>query len=480
MDAAVLSGGRETANPEELEAANREKQHVASLSVAVALGLTFFKLIVGVMTGSLGILAEAAHSGLDLVAAFVTLLAVRFSSRPADESHQFGHGKVENLSALFETFLLLVTCVWIVHEAIQRLFYKTVVVEPSIWAFIVMFTSLGALVYISRRLYAAAKKYHSQALEADGLHFRTDIWSTIVVILGLFFVLLGDLTGRQDLFGKADALAALFVAVIVVIVSLELGKRTVDALIDAAPPGMADGVKAAVQAVHGVDQVRSVRVRRAGPQTFVDIVVGVGRSLPLAETHAVASAVEDAAHTVAANADVMVHTDPHDDIADNVMRQVHLVADRMRLAVHNISIQNIRDQVYVTLDLEVDDRLTLGEGHAIAHEFEQRVRQEIPGVTAIDTHIEPRSHAPTSGQNVTGKMPEVTAAIAKALQGVPLLTGHHRVTVLRTDGHLNISLHCTFDPKASLRDVHDVTDEMRKRILAAVPACERVTIHTEP
>ena len=200
----------------ELEAvdqrAAREKRAAALSSVVAAVGLTSFKIIVGMLTGSLGILAEAAHSGLDLVAALVTFLAVRISDRPADDEHRYGHGKVENLSALFETFLLLVTCVWIIYEAIQRLFYKEVAVEVSAWSFVVMIVSIGIDFTRSRVLYRAAKTHHSQALEADALHFSTDIWSSSVVIVGLLGVLISKAFPSLAFLEKADAVAALGVA----------------------------------------------------------------------------------------------------------------------------------------------------------------------------------------------------------------------------------------------------------------------------
>ena len=203
-------------------------------------------------TGSLGILAEAAHSGLDLIAALITLFAVSVSDRPADESHLYGHGKVENLSALLETVLLLVTCGWIIYEAINRLFFHPVHVDPSIWAFVIMGISIVIDYSRSRALSYVAKKYSSQALEADALHFSTDIWSSTVVIIGLALVWIGDHLGQAEVLARADAIAALLVAVIVIYVSAKLGRRTIDALLDRAPEGLAEEVSAAASECYGV------------------------------------------------------------------------------------------------------------------------------------------------------------------------------------------------------------------------------------
>ena len=199
----------------------REKKAVALNSILAAVGITALKVVVGVATGSLGILSEAAHSGLDLVAAAVTYFSVRVSDKPADAEHQYGHGKIESFSAFVETGLLLLTCVWIVYEAGRRLFFHSVEIEPSVWAFLVMGVSIIVDSWRSRRLQRIADKYESQALLADALHFSTDIWSSSVVILGLALVLVGRKYGVAWL-AKADPIAALFVACIVVYVSSRL------------------------------------------------------------------------------------------------------------------------------------------------------------------------------------------------------------------------------------------------------------------
>src|SRR5438552_6355206 len=214
-----------------------EKRAVAGSSVLAAMAITLLKIVVAVTTGSLGILSEAAHSGLDLVAAIITFFSVRVSDLPADADHQYGHGKVENFSAFMETGLLLLTCVWIVNEAVRRIFYHHVEIEPSIAAFIVMFLSMCVDYWRSRALARIAVKYDSQALEADALHFSTDIWSSGVVALGLFLVLIA----RNYHFHwprDADSIAAWFVAGVVVYLSWLLPHKTLEAVIDDGPAGL--------------------------------------------------------------------------------------------------------------------------------------------------------------------------------------------------------------------------------------------------
>jgi cation diffusion facilitator family transporter len=293
------------------EEAKRDKRAAALSSVIAAIGLTTFKLIVGLLTNSLGILAEAAHSGLDLVAAAMTYFAVRVSDKPADKEHPFGHGKIENLSALGETLLLLGTSAWIIYEAVQRLFFHPEIIpEATIWSFIVMGTSIVIDATRSRILARAAKKYNSQALEADALHFSTDIWSSAVVIVGLIGLTISSRVHGLDWMHKADSIAALVVAVIVIYVSVQLGWRTIAALLDTAPKGMAERIELAAKSVPGVMDAHAVRIRPSGAHNFIDMHVTMDGTCSLNEAHAATEKIEHVIQTIIQSADVTVHVEP--------------------------------------------------------------------------------------------------------------------------------------------------------------------------
>jgi cation diffusion facilitator family transporter len=287
-----------------------EKRWAAASSVVAAVGLTTFKILVGIATGSLGILAEAAHSSLDLVAAFATLFAVRISGTPADTRHLYGHGKVENLSALFETVLLLVTCAWIIWGAVNRLIVQKLDIEVTVWSFAVMATSIVVDVSRSRMLYRVARKYASDALEADALHFRTDIWSSSVVIVGLLCVKIGDWLPALHFLRYSDAVAAIVVALIVVQVSVKLGVRTTQALLDAAPAGIDRRIAAAVETVPGVGNCHHVRVRYSGARPFVDVHVLLDGNQTLRAAHELTEEIERAIEHLLPEADVTVHPEP--------------------------------------------------------------------------------------------------------------------------------------------------------------------------
>ncbi len=293
-----------------MNGAEHEKNTAALSSVVAAVFLTTVKLVIGLLSGSLGILAEAAHSALDLLAALVTCIAVWISGKPADRKHLYGHGKVENLSALIETILLLVTCIWIIHEAYDRLVVRQVHIDASIWTFAVMGISIAVDIGRSRMLYRVARKHNSQALEADALHFSTDIWSSAVVLFGLLGVKVADWFPELAFLQRADAVAALGVAILVIYVSMRLGLRSVEGLLDAAPAGMAEKVKDMVESMSEVKDCHAVRARTSGPQLFIDVHVSLDGNMALRKVHQVMDQIEERVQQNIPNADVTVHPEP--------------------------------------------------------------------------------------------------------------------------------------------------------------------------
>lgn len=463
--------------------AEQEKQAAATSSVWAAIFLSIIKLIVGLLTGSLGMLAEAAHSALDLVAAVVTFLAVRFSDRPADADHTYGHGKIENFSALIEALLLVITCVWIIYEAVQRLFFHTVEIEANFWSFAVMIASIVINVSRSRMLYATAHKHGSQALEADALHFQTDVWSSYVVLGGLALVWLGQNVdpAHEELFTKADAIAALGVAVIVALVTYDLGKRTVDVLLDRAPAGIADQLAAAAAEVDGVLSVPNVRVRRSGATLFVDMIVAVDRNLSFEGTHALAEAVEARVQLVSPGADVVVHTDPQENDRENVAERCRAVAARYRVGVHNISVHDADGMLLVDLHLEVDDHLSLRQAHDLTRQLEGALRTENPAIKRVNTHIESRGTGTGNGRDVTDQEPDLVQQLRVTAEEQAGDHACHDVRLrLQENGTLAVSLHCVFPADSPIPTVHDVSTRIETRVLDSQPRVSRVLVHAEP
>lgn len=456
-----------------------DKRHVAFQSVTGAVFITVLKLITGIATGSLGILSEAAHSGLDLVAAGITYLAVRISDKPADKDHTYGHQKVENFSAFLEIGLLLATCAWILFEAFRRLLGHPVEVDATLAAFGVMIASIVVDFLRSRSLRRAADRYHSQALEADALHFSTDIWSSTVVILGLVAVRLGD-HYRMPRLQMGDPIAAIGVALITLLVSARLGKKAVEALLDAAPEGLAERIQQTVQGVEGVLGVDRVRARHAGAQYFVDANIAVERDAPLEHANTVTDAARHAIQTLLPGADVMIHAEPRADGMESLFATVKRVAARRRLSVHDLSAYESTGGVSLEFHLEVDAALSLDQAHRLVSQLEAEIQQQAPQVIDILTHIENEgsetSHTPLPDAEA-GRWQEPLVRVAREF---PEVLDCHRITLVGPRDRLSVSCHCVFRGELSIQRVHEITSQIETRFRQAFPELHRVTIHPEP
>lgn len=457
---------------------NREKRSVALSSVLAAVFLTGMKLVVGLWTGSLGILAEAAHSGLDLAAAGVTYMAVRVSDQPADQRHTYGHGKVENLSALFETLLLLITCIWIIYEAIQRLFFQPVQIEASAWAFAVMLISILVDVTRSRALSRVAQKYNSQALEADALHFSTDIWSSSVVIVGLILVRLAQVL-EAPILEKADAGAALGVAGIVIYVSVQLGRRAVDALLDAAPRGVRERIVEAA-AVPGVVQVRNVRVRQSGPRTFADLTLAVRPETSVELGHLIADQAEESVAGILPDSDIMVHVEPENQHEVGDLGQIRLIANQHGMNAHALRMIDLGDGRSLELHLEVQGAGRLDEAHKLATAFETDVRERIPSITNVITHIEPMGMGARGLNGEALDERRVAGALDSLERELGVECDFHQVQLRDVGGEMTISLHCHLDPSMDLHAAHRFSEQVEQALRERIPQLGRVIIHVEP
>jgi cation diffusion facilitator family transporter len=470
-----MSGSPSLYSPNAMRA---EKRAVAGNSVAAAVLVTGGKIVVGVTTGSLGILSEAAHSALDLIAALLTYFSVGVSDKPADADHQYGHGKVESFSAFVETSLLLLTCAWVIYEAIMRLFYRHVEVEPSIWAFGVMLVSMAVDWWRSRALGRIATKYESQALEADALHFSTDIWSSGVVVLGLVLILLGRVY-HLDWLRDADPVAALFVAGVIVSVSWRLARRTIDALLDAAPAGVRAQITDAVSRVDGVLEVGRVRIRRAGNRYFADLAVGLARTVTFQRSEQLVAAVTAAVQSILPDSDVTVQPLPRAQRSENIFDRIRAVATRHNLNVHDISVQDLAGRLHVEQHVELDERMTLKSAHNQVTELEADMRHDVPEIADILTHIESEPATIETGDEMV-RDADLERRLKALASQFPEIVDMHDVQIKKVRGRLYVSCHCTFSDDLSLASVHDIQTELEIRFKQAAPELFRVLIHPEP
>src|SRR5258708_149904 len=457
----------------------REKRAVALNSLLAAAAITVLKLVVGISTGSLGILSEAAHSALDLIAAFITLLSVRVSDKPADAEHQYGHGKVENFSAFIETGLLLLTCVWIVWEAVQRLNgHHPMHIEPSWTAFAVLFASMATDWWRSQALKKIAVKYDSQALEADALHFSTDILSSGVVALGLALVWIGRRAGVPWLL-KADPIAALLVSVVIVYVSWRLARQTIDALLDAAPAGYRSRVIEATLRIHGVIEVDRARLRRGGNRYFADLTVGLTRNVTFQRSDQVVAEVTAAVKQILPDADVVIRSVPRETGEENIFDRIRAVAFRNNFTVHDVSVQDLGGRLHVEQHLELDENLSLTRAHDQVTPVEGQMRSEIPEIYTILTHIESEPATIESG-NPTQRDAVLERKLRPVLREFPEILDMHDVEIKRVRDQVDMSCHCTMPDDLPLSRVHDISTALEIRFKQQAPKLFKVLIHPEP
>jgi cation diffusion facilitator family transporter len=472
--------------------ATREKKVAALASVGTAVVLVSLKVFLTLSTGSLGILSEALHSGLDLVAAVITYLSVRVSDQPADSNHLYGHGKVESFSAFMETGLLILTALYVIWEAFQRLLFYSVQIEPSLLAIGLLVLMAGLDVVRSRALGRVARRHQSEALEADALHFSTDVWSTTVVIFGIACAWVGQRAGLPWL-SQADPIAALGVAGMILWVGSRLGKRTMDALLDAAPPGLQQRIAEAVGELEGVLSAERVRVRRAGGHHFVDVTISVPRTASFEQVHAISDAVERRVEQLVP-ADVMVHMEPRARMGEHLFDAIRAAAHREGLAIHELSAHQVDGQLFVELHLEVDEHLSLREAHRRATQLEETIRQ-LPAVhedsrggsgtsPQVNIHIEPLgAHIPTA-DNGPGEMHELARKIEEYINHLREefheLVDCHDVQARQVENKILVSCHCAMDGNLPITQIHDVTAALEDRVKETFPQIFRVTIHPEP
>jgi len=451
-----------------------EKEKVALGSIAASGGLTAAKAAIGLMTGSLAILSEAGHSLLDLSATVLTYFAVRISGKPADAEHQYGHGKIESVTALAETALLFLLSGVVIFEAVQRLIgTQTHAVEASTAAFAVIALSIVVDFFRARALKRVARATLSDALEADALHFGSDMWSSIAVLVGLGGVALG--------YSWADAAAAIVVAVFICVAGYRLGRRTIDTLTDTAPAGVSERVAAIARQVPGVVAVERVRARPAGAVLFVELGVGVSRTLPLDRVTIIKERLNRDIRADIPNAEVTITTEPRALDSETVRERVMVIARDLGLAIHHVAVQAISGQLSVSADLEVDGTQPLTAAHEVASRLEDAVRDELGTNVEVETHIEPLPADVLAGHDASPeRIAEVSEALAALAAEIPDLGEVHDVRVRETDAGEIVNFHCQVNPALSVSAVHDMVDALERRLRRQFPAIQRVIGHAEP
>ena len=453
---------------------SNKKQQVALTSVLASLLLTVMKLVVGIMTGSIGIISEAAHSALDFGAAALTLFAVRMSDKPADTKHHYGHAKVESVSALIETGLLVVTSIWIIYAAAERLMAGTTEIEVTWYAVAVMAVSIVVDFSRSRALKKVAKETNSQALEADALHFSSDILSSAVVLIGLVFVSMG--------IAWADAVAGIAVALLVGWAAFNLGKKTIDVLIDAAPEGIGERIEEITMTIGGVIAIDKIRVKPTGPQVFIEMAVCVNRTLSVEKVQRICSEIEKKIREEFPVGDITINTRPIALNSETIAERVHVIGLNHNLHAHNISTNLAEQKKQISFDVEIDQQLTIKQAHDTVNALEEELHREFDEELDICIHLDPLRNDDRYTNSLQPEEKElVNNTIIKASQSIENIHDVHDILIRKSEeGKLFITLHCSFNDDALLEEVHYLTSQLEGAIYRSLPNAGRVIIHAEP
>jgi cation diffusion facilitator family transporter len=448
------------------------KAHVAAISIVASGGMAAAKFVVGIAIGSLALISEALHSSVDLVATVITWLVVRFSDRPADAEHHYGHGKLESLAALGVIAMLYVLAGGIVVAAYGHL--REGVPPPTLSAipFAVLLVDIVVNLWRALVLHRTARATKSQALAADAMHFASDVLGSVAVIIGL------SLSGLGYAWG--DAAAAIGVAVVISALGLRLARSTVETLLDQAPAGVSEKAAAAIRAVPGVVDVERLRARMVGPTHFIDAVVQVPRTYPIDRIDEIKRRAQAAVTDALDDADLTFTAVPVARNNESLRERIMVIARNSGLAIHHVTVHDLGGKLTVSIDLEVDGGMALAAAHEIAQDLERSIREEFGDDVEVDTHIEPLEPELPLG---TDAAPDRIDAIRTALSGFATdgaIHDIHNVRVRDTDAGEIVNFHCRASPSMSVIRVHESVDEIERALRRAFPTVKRVISHAEP
>jgi cation diffusion facilitator family transporter len=479
MTSAVSSSRAAEPPVPDLAALSAEKRRAAWLSMTAAAVMTLLKLAAGLLSGSLGVLSDAAHSGLDLAGSALTFFSVNVSDKPADEDHTYGHGKIENLSAFGETFLMAISCVWIVVEAVQRISHNTVNLHHSVWPVLVLVVSIAVDFWRSRKLRAVARRTGSPALATDAFHFASDIWATSAVLAGLAVTWLGDRSGIPVL-RFADPCAAVVVSLLILRMAIRLGHEAVGALMDEIPADTRRRLVREVERVEGVLAVERVRVRRAGAGYFADLTLAMPRRFTFEHTGKLVEAATEAVQRALPRTDVVIHTVPRETRAESIFDRVRAVAARNNVSVHEVSVQSHDGRLRVEQHLELAENMSLSEAHVFVTAMEAEILRNAPEIDSVLTHIEsePATIEPP-GERLQNDR-RIEQAMQAAAAPIAEIVDVHEILVNRSADHIYVSCHCTLPDNLTMHRVHVAITALEDRFKLEYPEVYRVTIHPEP
>ena len=457
-----------------------EKRRVTLISLGAALVLILLKLSLGLATGYLILISEALHSSLDALVTMVTFFSIRYAERPADQGHPYGHGKAENLAAFTEALLLCFAILFILKEVVERLFFKSVAIEPNIWAVSILVVSALFDAQRSRALARIARKYKSPAIEADAVHFRADLVTSSMALGGVVVTYLARVLGISGAYALIDVVTTCFILAVVVKMVLRILTESADVLLDRTLASRAALVRRIAAEVPEVIEVEKVRTREAGKQTFVDFTVQIDRNLSAEAAYSIGRQVEEAIRRRIDDVDVILQVKPVATEQEDMAERIRSVGAREGYNLHHITVHEVGGVLHVDLDLEMAGEMNVADCHAISDELERRIREDNPAISEINTQIDWRKPTPVEGVRIDYDR-SMREAVEAVLKDKEKILSCRRISIEEeAPGERLLVIHCTMSPEESAEAVREVSEDLERQLKAAIEGVKRVIIHVEP
>lgn len=455
---------------------NKKKQKIAFSSMYAAIFIVLIKFIATYLSGSLGVLSELFHSSTDLIATIATIISVKYSSKPPDDMHNYGHEKIESFSALFQVIILVGMCAYLIYESIERII-NHIPVHISIFTFSVILLCIFIDFSRSRALMKVAKETKSQALEADSLHFASDIWSSVVVLIGMVFTYF-------NLSPLADPISAIIVSILIIVVTFRLTKKAFDSLMDRVPPGLRENIYKEISSMDGVEGIKKFRVRSSGSKIFIDMVILIARTKLFSHTHEIMDSVERKISELAPDSDIVIHSEPTETQNETINDKIRMIVNNEGFKCHDIFSNKIGVEIYSELHVEIDDTNDLDVAHKKISRLEEKIKKEIPVITNLNIHLDEPSELLFDTIDITSKSNELIRNIENILKDKDYLKKYYDIKVINSNDKLRVSLSCEFNKNYTFEEVHDKVTILESKIYLHIkelyPNLSNVIIHAEP
>lgn len=455
---------------------NKKKINIAFSSMLAAIFIVIMKFLATYLSGSLGVLSELFHSSTDLIATIATIISVKYSSKPPDEMHNYGHEKIESFSALFQVIILVGMCAYLIYESVDRII-NHVPVNISIFTFSVIIICIFIDISRSRALKKVAIETKSQALEADSLHFASDIWSSVVVLIGMVFTYF-------NLTPLADPLSAIIVSILIVIATFRLTKKAFDALMDRVPSGLRENISKEISSMDGVEGIKKFRIRSSGSKIFIDMVILIARTKLFSQTHEIMDSVERKIKEMAPDSDIVIHSEPTVTQNETINDKIRLIVNHEGFKCHDIFSHKIDKDIYSELHVEIDDTNDLDLAHKKISVLEEKIKKEIPLISKVKIHLDEPSELLFDTIDVTSKSNELIRNVENILREKNYIKRYYDIKVINSNDKLRISLNCEFDKDFTFEEVHEKVTILESKIYLHIkelyPNLSNVIIHAEP